>query len=40
MHTYKSMDSIDSQDPDEVSNFSTELLNTLEVSGLPQHCLR
>jgi len=40
MHTYKSMDSIDSQDPVEVSNFPTEFLNTLEISGLPQHCLR
>ncbi len=40
MQTYKSMDSIDSQDAVEVSNFPTELLSTLEISGLPQHCLR
>lgn len=40
MHTYKSMDSIDSQDIQEVLNYPTEFLNTLEVSGLPQHSLR
>jgi len=40
MHSYKSVDSIDSQDPLEVSNYPTEFLNTLEVSGLPQHSLR
>ena len=40
MHTYNSINSVDCQDPAEAANFPTEFLNSLEMSGLPQHCLR
>lgn len=37
--TYKSIDSIDSEDQDEISNFPTEYLKTIYVSGVPPHIL-
>lgn len=37
--TFKSIDSIDSQDPDEISNFPPEYLNTVYISGMPPHVL-
>jgi hypothetical protein len=37
---FKSMDSIDSEDNEEISNFPTEFLNSLSVSGLPPHELK
>jgi hypothetical protein len=40
LKTYKSMDSISSEDPVEVANFPTEFLNTLHVSGIPPHELK
>ncbi len=40
LKTYKSMDSISSEDPVEVANFPTEFFNTLHVSGIPPHELK
>ena len=37
---FKSIDSIDSEDPEEIANFPTEFLNSLSVSGLPPHELK
>jgi ATP-dependent DNA helicase PIF1 len=34
---YRSIDTLDSEDPEEISNYPTEILNTFEVSGLPPH---
>ncbi|XP_045031685.1 uncharacterized protein LOC123473980 [Daphnia magna] len=36
---YASMNSIDSEDPEEIANFPTEFLDTLKVSGIPPHIL-
>ena len=36
---YRSIDTLDSEDPEEISNYLTEILNTFEVSGLPIHQL-
>lgn len=38
-HVYKSMDSVDSEDPQVVSNYPTEFLNQQNPSGLSQHCI-
>ena len=40
LKTYNSMDSISSEDPEEVANFPTEFLNTLHVLGIPPHELK
>lgn len=37
---YKSMDSVDSDDPEEVANYPTEFLNNCSVSGIPPHLLK
>ncbi|KAI9558406.1 hypothetical protein GHT06_015186 [Daphnia sinensis] len=36
----KSIDTIDSEDPEEISNYPPEILNTFNVSGLPPHQLK
>ncbi|KAI9565138.1 hypothetical protein GHT06_008911 [Daphnia sinensis] len=36
---YGSINSIDSEDPEEIANFPTEFLDTLKVSGIPPHIL-
>ncbi|XP_045023379.1 ATP-dependent DNA helicase pfh1-like [Daphnia magna] len=36
---YASINSIDSEDPEEIANFKTEFLDTLKVSGIPPHIL-
>ncbi|XP_057381787.1 uncharacterized protein LOC130704353 [Daphnia carinata] len=36
---YASMNSIESEDPEEIANFPTEFLDTLKVSGIPPHIL-
>ncbi|KZS04859.1 ATP-dependent Helicase-like protein [Daphnia magna] len=36
----KSIDTIDSEDPEEISNYPPEILNTFNVSGLPLHQLK
>ncbi|XP_057376187.1 uncharacterized protein LOC130697273 [Daphnia carinata] len=36
----KSIDTIDSEDPEEISNYPPEILNTFNVSGLPTHQLK
>nr|CAH0113273.1 unnamed protein product [Daphnia galeata] len=40
MHEYKSIDTIDSDDPQEIANYPAEILNTFDVSGLPTHILK
>lgn len=37
---YKSIDTIDSEDPQEIADYPAEVLNTFDVSGLPPHELR
>ena len=39
-HTYKSMDSVDSEDPEVIANYPTEFLNICKVSGIPPHILQ
>ena len=40
VHQYKSIDTIDSDDPEEIANYPTEILNTFNVSGIPTHVLK
>jgi hypothetical protein len=40
LHQYKSIDTIDSGDPEEIANYQTEILNTFNVSGIPTHVLK
>ena len=40
VRVYSSIDTVDSEDPEEVANFSVEFLNSLSVPGLPPHKLR
>jgi len=37
--TYHSIDTVMADDPDEVTNYPTEFLNSLELNGLPPHAL-
>lgn len=39
MMSYRSIDSVKEDDPDDVAKFPVEFLNTLQVSGLPPHQL-
>ena len=38
-HSYNSLDSVDSEDPEEIANYPTEFLNSCSVSGIPSHIL-
>ncbi|XP_046632783.1 uncharacterized protein LOC124312311 [Daphnia pulicaria] len=40
LHEYRSIDTIDSDDPEEISNYPTEVLNSFDVSGIPTHLLK
>ncbi|XP_046650963.1 ATP-dependent DNA helicase pfh1-like [Daphnia pulicaria] len=40
VHQYKSIDKIDSDDPEEIANYPTKILNTFNVSGIPTHVLK
>jgi hypothetical protein len=37
LKVYKSIDTMDSEDPEEIANYPAEILNTFDVSGLPPH---
>jgi hypothetical protein len=37
---YKSIDKIDSDDPEEIANYPTKIPNTFNVSGIPTHVLK
>ncbi len=37
---YYSIDSIESDDDQEISNFPVEFLNSINISGLPPHLLK
>ena len=37
--SYNSLDSVDSEDPEEIANYPTEFLNSCSVSGIPSHIL-
>ncbi|XP_045033918.1 ATP-dependent DNA helicase pif1-like [Daphnia magna] len=37
---YRSIDTMDSEDPEEIANYPAEILNTFNVSGLPPHELK
>nr|CAH0107953.1 unnamed protein product [Daphnia galeata] len=39
LKVYKSIDTMDSEDPEEIANYLAEILNTFDVSGLPPHQL-
>ena len=39
LKVYKSIDTMDSEDPEEIANDPAEILNTFDVSGLPPHQL-
>ena len=39
-HVYKSIDSVDSEDPEVVANYPTEFLNACSVSGIPPYQLK
>jgi hypothetical protein len=39
LKVYKSIDTMDSEDPEEIANYPAEILNTFDVSGLPPHQL-
>jgi hypothetical protein len=40
LHEYRSIDTIDSDDPEEISNYPTKVLNSFDVSGIPTHLLK
>ena len=40
LHEYRSIDAIDSYDPEEIANYPTEVLNSFDVSGIPTHLLK
>ena len=37
--SYNSLDSVDSEDPEEIANYPTEFLNSCSVSEIPSHIL-
>jgi len=40
LHEYRSIDTIDSDDLEEIENYPTEALNFFDVSGIPTHLLK